>query len=248
MRTDKLKLFISHRDSKKVEAKNLAKQLEPYGITCFVAHDTIEPMSLWKDEILKALQTMEAFVCFITADFYESEWTNQELGYAIAKGAPVYLYSHDKSDPKGFKLDIQAIKTGIRTLIDLIRRDFSSHIALRQSSIDRVTEAKDGSFDNAKNQFVEVVGLFLTDPEIETLVEAIKAPARYINQLQILLSDPLKGDHVDQFKKQGVTHYRDLLKSILDRHSRKRFEIKQQSEGQWYVFDNANEIAKNLAS
>ncbi|WP_204305911.1 hypothetical protein, partial [Stenotrophomonas maltophilia] len=39
-----LRLFISHRDTHKAAAKALATALLKYGISAFVAHDTIEPM------------------------------------------------------------------------------------------------------------------------------------------------------------------------------------------------------------
>jgi hypothetical protein len=78
----KLRFFISHRDNHKAEAKKLGQELEKVGISSFVAHDSIQAMSTWKIEIMKALQTMDAFICFITSDFYESVWTNQEVGLA----------------------------------------------------------------------------------------------------------------------------------------------------------------------
>jgi hypothetical protein len=50
-----IRLFISHRDTKKAEAKRLAEALESYGVSAFVAHDTIEPMTTWQREILNGL-------------------------------------------------------------------------------------------------------------------------------------------------------------------------------------------------
>jgi hypothetical protein len=82
----KIRIFISHKDEKKIEAKKLAVILDSLGVSSFVAHDSIQPMLTWKNEIYKALQTMDAFVCFITEDYYGSVWTNQEIGFALAKG------------------------------------------------------------------------------------------------------------------------------------------------------------------
>lgn len=39
------RVFISHRDQHKVSARNLSEALEEYGISCFVAHDTIQPLT-----------------------------------------------------------------------------------------------------------------------------------------------------------------------------------------------------------
>ena len=54
-----IRLFISHRDEYKKEAASLADHLETYGISSFVAHDTIEPLEEWQHVIQKAMQTME---------------------------------------------------------------------------------------------------------------------------------------------------------------------------------------------
>ena len=136
----KLRFFISHRDIKKSGAKELGVELKKYGLSCFVAHDSIQAMSTWKHEIMKALQTMDAFVCYITEDFYASEWTNQEVGYALARGVPIYLYSVDKTDPKGFKSDTQAIKTGFKQLLNCIKKDFSSNSTFKKFFIDEEIE------------------------------------------------------------------------------------------------------------
>jgi hypothetical protein len=36
-----VRVFVSHRDEHKAQAHQLAESLEPYGFSCFVAHDTI---------------------------------------------------------------------------------------------------------------------------------------------------------------------------------------------------------------
>ena len=84
-----IRLFISHRDAYKAAAKELAMSLEEYGISAFVAHDTIQPMTTWQHEILKGLQLMEFMLAFITDDFFESPWTNQEIGYALGNSIPI---------------------------------------------------------------------------------------------------------------------------------------------------------------
>lgn len=242
----KLRFFISHRDSKKVEAKALGAHLEAIGLTCFVAHDSIEPMSQWKFEILKALKTMEAFVCFITEDYYESVWTNQEIGFALSKGVPLYLYSHDRSDPKGFNLDIQAIKTGPETLVQLIKRDFGGHNSIKQALLGRLLEAKDGTFENAKNRFIEIVDLKFNDFEIDRLVETINGRAKYINQLTCLLLDQIKPGHLGLVKEPSHTHYRDLLKVILDQHSGKRYDLVEEGNDRWKVVDRHPPVTEQV--
>jgi len=105
-----LRLFISHRDKHKAVANALAKALESFGVSAFVAHDAIKPMREWEKEILNGLITMEVMLVLLTEDFHESEWTNQEVGFAIAKGVPIICVKTGKTDPSGFIGSKQALK------------------------------------------------------------------------------------------------------------------------------------------
>jgi hypothetical protein len=111
--SDTLKLFISHRDTSKQEAHKLADGLKRYGISSFVAHDSIEPDEEWQKEIEKALQSMDVMLTFITNDFFDSAWTNQEIGFAMAKGVPIVSLKLEEQDPIGFIKDRQAIRGNI---------------------------------------------------------------------------------------------------------------------------------------
>jgi len=105
-----IRLFISHRDNYKGQAQRLAVALEKFGISCFVAHDTIEPMEVWQHEIEKGLQTMDVMLALITEDFHGSVWTNQEVGYAKGNNIPVISLKLGGKDPEGFIADKQALK------------------------------------------------------------------------------------------------------------------------------------------
>jgi len=108
-----LKLFISHRDTSKRQAHELANDLKRFGISSFVAHDSIEPDEEWQKEIEKALQSMDVMLAFITNGFFDSAWTNQEIGYAIANGTPIISLKLEGQDPMGFIKDRQAIRGDI---------------------------------------------------------------------------------------------------------------------------------------
>lgn len=108
-----IRLFISHRDEHKVSAKRLAEALEGYGISAFVAHDTIEPLESWQHEIIKGLETMEIMLTFVTDDFHDSVWTNQEVGFALGRNIPVISLKLQKRDPGGFVGSTQALRGSI---------------------------------------------------------------------------------------------------------------------------------------
>lgn len=102
------RVFISHRDTHKKEATYIKDTLKGIGISSFVAHKDIEPTKLWEKEIRLALSTMDIFLALLTDDFFESVWTNQEVGVAFAKGIPIIPLKHT-INPKGFISSIQAL-------------------------------------------------------------------------------------------------------------------------------------------
>jgi len=108
-----IRLFITHRDEDKAGANLLADALSTYGISSFVAHDTIKPMKEWRREILKGLETMEMMLVYLTDKFAESIWTQQEVGYALGKGIPVISLKLQGKDPPGFIDNVQAQRGSI---------------------------------------------------------------------------------------------------------------------------------------
>jgi hypothetical protein len=105
-----LRLFMSHRDQHKVMARRLGDALSEYGISPFVAHDTIGPMKTWQLEIERGLETMEVMLAFVTDDFHDSTWTNQEVGYALGKSVPIISVKFGTKDPEGFIGSKQALR------------------------------------------------------------------------------------------------------------------------------------------
>ena len=80
---DQFRLFISHVTSFRQRATALRQSLARYHISGFVAYETIDPGELWQREIEAALRSMHAMAALITPDFHDSEWTDQEVGWAL---------------------------------------------------------------------------------------------------------------------------------------------------------------------
>ena len=95
------RLFISHLTTAGGVAHNLKEALSAFNISCFVAHDDIEPTRHWQDEIEEALLSMDALAALLTPGFHESKWTDQEVGYAMGGGRLVLPIRHGV-DPHGF--------------------------------------------------------------------------------------------------------------------------------------------------
>lgn len=102
------RLFLSHRASVKRRAGNLKEKLATFGISAFVAHADIRPTKEWQREIENALASMDAFAVLLTKHFHESNWTDQEVGYAVARGVPLIAVKLGR-DPYGFIGKFQAL-------------------------------------------------------------------------------------------------------------------------------------------
>lgn len=81
-----LRVFVTHLSTYKEFAGNLQVCLLTYGISCFVAHNDIEPTLEWQTEIETALATCDALVALMHATFHTSNWTDQEMGFAMGRG------------------------------------------------------------------------------------------------------------------------------------------------------------------
>lgn len=111
---DYFRLFMSHKAQVKRETAQLKTDLEAYGISAFVAHEDIHPTRAWQDEIENALASMDGFVALMTPDFHESDWTDQEVGYALARGVPIIALRLGR-DPYGFLGKFQGLSCDWRS-------------------------------------------------------------------------------------------------------------------------------------
>lgn len=156
---DHIRLFITHRDTHKSAAHALADELKYFGISAFVAHDTIEPDEEWQREIERALQSMEVMLALITDDFHESTWTNQEVGFALGSGIPVINLKLGNQDPLGFIGKRQAIKGNLRRPTDccdgvfrtIAKRLGGTSKRIGTAAITGLINAR--SFEEAKHRF-----------------------------------------------------------------------------------------------
>lgn len=104
-----LKLFLSHKAEYKRETSAFKDKMAEYGVSCFVAHEDIEPTKEWQVEIERALLSMDALAALLTATFSDSRWTDQEVGAAVGRKTPVIAIKLGK-DPYGFIGKYQAVQ------------------------------------------------------------------------------------------------------------------------------------------
>jgi hypothetical protein len=94
-------LFASHLTSQKALVGQVSNYLKGWGITLFVAHEAIEPDREWHNEIEKALRGCDAGVVFLSPNFKESKWCDQEVGWLLGREIPCYGLKFQDEDPYG---------------------------------------------------------------------------------------------------------------------------------------------------
>lgn len=102
------RLFISHVSAQRQLVIGIKDGLVQYGVSAFVAHADIQPTKEWLDEILRALRTMDALAPVLDEGFHQSNWTDQEVGYAMGRNAIVIPLKLGV-DPYGFIGRYQAL-------------------------------------------------------------------------------------------------------------------------------------------
>jgi hypothetical protein len=103
-----LRLFVSHISGEKEKATDLQSALLDLGIAAFVAHKDIKPTKEWRNEIERALKTADALVALLTPGFHESDWTDQEIGFAMGREILIVSVRYGR-DPYGFIGVFQAV-------------------------------------------------------------------------------------------------------------------------------------------
>ncbi len=83
-------VFISHRHEDAAFVGMVRDLLrDRYGIDAFVAHNDISPSRKWRDTIRAALASCDFAVAVLHEKFHESQWCDQEVGWALGRGIPV---------------------------------------------------------------------------------------------------------------------------------------------------------------
>ncbi len=112
-RKNMLRLFVSHLATHRAFAGELQEHLFRYGISSFVAHNDIEPTLEWQTQIETALSTCDALVALLHDKFHASNWTDQEIGFAMGRGVPTFavrLGRHLMDSLAGFRLSMEPTK------------------------------------------------------------------------------------------------------------------------------------------
>lgn len=104
-----MRIFVSYSNEDRKNVGSLKKSLENLGFEVFIAHDDINPRSEWQEEIIKNLQRCDVFIPYLSNDFKNSKWTDQETGIAFA-GDKLIISLQVDVPPYGFIGKYQGLK------------------------------------------------------------------------------------------------------------------------------------------
>jgi hypothetical protein len=127
-----LRLFVTHLAIHRDFASELQAELLDFGISCFVAHNDIEPTQEWQAQIETALATCDALIALLHDDFHLSNWTDQEIGFAMGRGVPAFSVRFGQ-DPYGFIGRFQAFNGNGKTSATLARELFDAYRTDKQT-------------------------------------------------------------------------------------------------------------------
>ncbi len=170
------RVFLSHLATKRKLAAQLQEALLEYDISCFVAHNDIEPTSEWMAQIETALSTCEALVALMHPDFHKSNWTDQEIGFAMGRGVPTFAIRFGQ-DPYGFVGRFQAFNGEGKEVSTLASELFNAYRKNKQTQ-KRMAEVLVGRFElsasyaDAKKKIGHLEELEVWDPSFSKRIVA----------------------------------------------------------------------------
>ncbi len=167
-------ISYSHKDRMHgAEAKGVLAQI---GIDAFLAHDDLHVSDEWRERIIEELKRCDLFIPLLSANFVESKWAPQEVGFIISRPkvavAPISL---DGTKPFGFISHLQSrniTKDGItrELLVEPLARRIPRKII---PGLIRIASDA-ASFRSAEAAMLPLVQLFptFTPEEAQALAEA----------------------------------------------------------------------------
>ena len=145
-----------------------------------MAHNDIEPTLEWQTQIETALATADSLVALLHPTFHASSWTDQEIGFAMGRGLPVFAVRFGQ-DPYGFIGRFQGFVGGGKTpevlaheLFDSYRKNKQSQKRMGEGLLNLFEDS--GSFTAAKTRIGYLEQLEVWDssfvPRLEAAAEA----------------------------------------------------------------------------
>jgi nucleoside 2-deoxyribosyltransferase len=180
-----LRLFLSHISKHKRMVTDVKSLLLSYGISSFVAHQDIKPSLEWQDQIELGLNTCDALVAFLHPGFEESNWTDQEVGFCMARRVPVLPLMFGLK-PYGFIAKFQgddcdkkdAEQTAL-TIVDMLLKHELTKSKMAEAAV--LVFENSGSYATAKRNMSQLEKVTSWSPELLRRVQSAAETNSQIN-------------------------------------------------------------------
>jgi len=212
---NRLKIFISYSSEDKGLGRLFKTCFENYvGFSVFLAHEDISPATEWELKIIKEMRNSDVVIPLITKNYRNSEFTDQELGMALAWEKIILPIKLADINPYGFIKKFQALKCKndeysivngvVSTALVLIEsKEFNKH---RNIVIKSVVKAfcQSSSFKMTRT----IIGILtkinkFTDEQITSFKKAIKNNSQIYDEYYAL----------PNFKKMLKEQYKIVIDS-----------------------------------
>lgn len=195
----------------------LAQALQSYGCACFVAHEDIEPNADWEEEIKRALSSMMFFVALQTDGFYQSVWTNQEVGYALGRGILSLTVKFGKGAPQGFSAKLQALSC-----------------TWKESAPRIIQYCVDKDISSMRNALIKQLNGYDSCPKLPVLSMILS-----IDQLNEEQQKVLTAIHNDNYCLKRLENDEDMKKlASLANRKREKVGLGHNGHGEWELKEN----------
>lgn len=175
-----VKLFMSHIAEHKALVGEVAEELIDRGIHGFVAHNDISPSRSWEDEIEEALQTCDAMAAFLHEGFKESHWTDQEVGFCLARDVKIIPLRFDLN-PYGSMGRYQAAPSRGKTareigdlVLDALLDDSRTQRKAEDGIISSLKDSQQFKEANKRAEYLDRIEDFNVVYRLEALQEALR--------------------------------------------------------------------------
>lgn len=164
------RVFISHLSTHRNKTGEFKASLAEFGASGFVAHKDIRPTKEWEIEMKSALASMDCFVALMTEKFHESNWTDQEAGFAVARGVPIIAVNLGQV-PYGFLGKYQALTSTWGTLIPDIIPFLFEHDRMFGEFMKRLNTCNDWDVANRMSKVFPAIKE-LGEDKVDALIQA----------------------------------------------------------------------------
>ena len=141
---------------------------------------------------------MEVMLAFLTDNFHESAWTNQEIGYALGKAIPIISVKFERKDPIGFIGTKQALRGDINhaeqsaaAIYKLLVEKLGQHGRLRQTLVSAFCTTP--NFNETRDRFDRLGEIIstLSDDEVDQIQAAYSSNEQLNGAFYLIYHDRL---------------------------------------------------------